>query len=252
MIADPGLTDCPGLAHAFFTRQGGVSNGLYAARNCGFGSGDDRDAVARNRALCLAELGAGALVTVNQVHSADVVVADTPWAPNDAPRADALVTDRPGIALGILTADCAPVLLADADAGVIGAAHAGWKGALSGVLDATLSAMARLGARIAQIRAVIGPTIGPASYEVGPEFRDRFVAADPATVDLFAAGAGDRLLFDLPGYVLRRLDALGIAQAVSTGHDTLADPDRFFSYRRACHRGEPDYGRLLSAIALKA
>ena len=251
MIADPVLADCRTLAHGFFTREGGVSEGLYAARNCGFGSGDDRTAVARNRALCLDELGAGSLITVHQTHSPDVVVAQAPWAPDQAPRADALVTDRPGIALGILTADCAPVLLADADTGVIGAAHAGWKGALTGVLDATVSAMLRLGARLAQIRAAVGPTIGPRSYEVGPEFRERFVTADPATADLFTAGAGDRLLFDLPGYVLRRLAALGIAQPGVTGHDTLTDPDRFFSYRRACHNGEPDYGRLLSAIVLK-
>lgn len=241
------------LPHAFFSRQGGVSEGLYAARNCGFGSGDARENVTRNRALCLEELGVrGArLLTVHQVHSPQVVVATRAWEPDDAPQADALVTDRPGLALGILTADCAPVLLADPEAGVIGAAHAGWKGARAGVLARTLAAMTGLGARPARTRAAIGPCIGPESYEVGGEFRDRFLADDPGHARFFrpAARAG-HAVFDLPGFCRAALAALGIATVATHGADTLADEARWFSYRRSVLRGEPDYGRCLSVICL--
>lgn len=241
------------VPHAFFSREGGVSEGLYAARNCGFGSNDARENVARNRGRCLDELGvAGArLLTVNQVHSAEVVVVGEGWEPEHAPAADGLVTDRPRLALGILTADCAPVLLADAEAGVIGAAHAGWKGARAGILARTVAAMAGLGAEPWRIRAVIGPCIGPASYEVSAAFRDAFLSDDPGNARFFrpAARAG-HALFDLPGYCRAGLAALGIGVVATHGADTLADEARWFSYRRATLRGEPDYGRCLSAICL--
>ncbi|MCB9960076.1 MAG: peptidoglycan editing factor PgeF [Rhodospirillaceae bacterium] len=261
MLTADSLSSIPGLAHGFFTRAGGVSGGLYASRNCGFGSGDDRGAVAENRARCMAELGAGlgaggaTLVTLFQIHSATVEVVTQPWPADRAPQGDALVTARPGIAIGVLTADCAPVLLADAEAGVIGAAHAGWKGALGGVLDATLAAMATLGARADRTAAAIGPAIGPRSYEVGPEFQAAFATAGSeaevgaAGGDLFRPVPGsDRLLFDLPAYVARRLAAAGVAVVEDLACDTVDDPARFFSYRRACKQGEKDYGRLLSAI----
>ena len=238
--------------HAFFTRRGGVSGGIYASRNCGFGSGDLPAHVAENRSRCLADLdgAADALVTVHQTHSATAVEVREPWKPGDAPKADAMVTDRPGIAVGVLAADCAPVLMADREAGVIGAAHAGWKGAIGGVLDQTVAAMAALGARPARIVAGVGPCIGAASYEVGPEFRDRFVALAADNERFFRIGRDDRLLFDLAGYVVARLDRLGLARIDRTHHDTVVDEALFFSYRRATRRGESDYGRCLSAIAL--
>ncbi len=237
--------------HGFFTRRGGVSRGIHAELNCGTGSADRAGDVAENRARVAAALGVASdsLATLHQVHSAEVVVVGEPPAP-PRPRADAMVTATPGIALGILTADCQPVLFAEPEAGVVGAAHAGWKGALAGVLDATVEAMEGLGARRDRIRAVIGPAIGPDAYEVGPEFRDRFVADDPGNARFFRPGAGDRLLFDLPGYGLARLRLAGIAAARWTGHCTFSDPERFFSYRRAMRNGEPDYGRLISAIAV--
>ncbi|WP_343716610.1 peptidoglycan editing factor PgeF [Inquilinus sp.] len=242
----------PGLSYGFFPRTGGVSEGIFASRNCGFGSGDRRDAVAENRDRCRRELGpAEALLTVHQVHSPDVATVTAPWTPETAPRADAMVTDRPGLALGILTADCAPILFADAEAGVVGAAHAGWKGALGGVTDATVAAMRALGAVPERIAAVIGPCIGPDSYEVGPEFRDRFLAEDPDSAGFFRIpGAGARPHFDLPGYVAARLRRAGLRQVTVTGLDTLADENRFFSYRRTTLRKEPDYGRQISAILL--
>jgi len=253
MIALDPLAGLPGVRHGFFTRQGGVSGGLYASRNCGFGSGDAADNVRANRARCLADLeaGAAAVVTVYQVHSAEAVTVAAPWPAEAAPRADALATDRPGLALGILTADCAPVLLADAAAGVVGAAHAGWKGALGGVLEATVAAMEALGAVRPAIAAAVGPTIGPQSYEVGEEFRDRFLAEDPASAAFFRRPDGaPRPYFDLPGYVAARLRAAGIARVAAAGLDTCADEDRFFSYRRSRLRGEPDYGRNLALVAL--
>ena len=237
------------VRHAFLTRRGGVSGGLYASLNCGRGSDDDPEAVAANRALAAEALGVApaALATVHQVHSARAVVLREAGPP---PEADALATDRPGLALGILTADCAPVLLADAEAGVVGAAHAGWRGALGGVIEAAVEAMVGLGARPGRIAAAVGPCIGPAAYEVGPELEARFTAHDPASARFFHAPAGRRAHLDLPAYALHRLRGAGVARAEWTGHCTHADPARFFSYRRSRRAGEPDYGRLLSVVRL--
>ncbi len=248
------LNQLAGVRHGFFTREGGVSHGLYASLNCGFGSQDDRDCVARNRALAMArlDLGDDALVTLYQTHSANAVPVEEPWAPAAAPRADGMATSRPGIALGILTADCAPVLLADPDAGVVGAAHAGWRGALSGVLEATVEAMEGLGAERRRITAGIGPCIGPESYEVGPEFPGPFLALDPANDRFFRPAAKARhYLFDLPGFAAERLRQLGLQRTATLFGDTAAEDGRFFSYRRSRLRGEADYGRALSAIALE-
>ena len=233
--------------HGFFTREGGVSTGIYEGLNCGPGSGDDPAAVTENRVRVSAALDAKALVSVHQVHSPDVVVVEAPFG--ERPKADAMVTATPGLSLGILTADCAPVLFEDREAGVVGAAHAGWRGALAGVTDATIGAMETLGAARARINAVIGPTISQRAYEVGPEFMDEFIAEDPETARFFAGGQGDRMQFDLPGYLLNRLRAAGV-EARWTGHCTYSDPARFFSYRRACHAGEKDYGRLVAAIVV--
>ncbi|MBK0399408.1 peptidoglycan editing factor PgeF [Limibaculum sp. M0105] len=238
-----------GIAHGFFTRKGGVSQGIYAGLNCGPGSGDDAGAVAENRERVTAHFGAATLVSLHQIHSADVVTVAAPWG-SERPRADAMVTDRPGIALGVLTADCAPVLFADREAGVIGAAHAGWKGAIGGVAEATLEAMERLGAQRQRVVAVIGPTISLRAYEVGPEFVERFIDEDPDHARFFAGGAGDRAMFDLPGFLLARLREAGVADAAWTGHCTYSDEASFYSYRRAIHRDEPDYGRLVAAIML--
>ena len=236
------------VPHAFLTRRGGVSRGLYASLNCGRGSGDDPEAVAANRALAAGVLGVApeALATVHQVHSARAVVLREAGPPEEA---DALVTDRPGLALGILTADCAPVLLADVEAGVVGAAHAGWRGALGGVIEAAVEAMASLGARPGRIAAAVGPSIGPAAYEVGPELEARFVARDPDAARFFHAPAG-RAHLDLPAYALHRLRRAGVGRAEWTGHCTHDDPERFFSYRRSRRAGEPDYGRLISVVRL--
>jgi YfiH family protein len=252
MIAAPGLARLKTVRHGFFTRDGGVSGGLYASRNCGFGSADDPAAVGENRALCAVALGVESrhLVTAYQIHGVAVATVDAPWAREGAPRADALVTDRPGIALGILTADCAPILLADAGAGVIGAAHAGWRGAKAGVADCAVAAMERLGAKRENIVAAVGPTIGEASYEVGPEFEQAFLADDPAAAKFFAAAPGGRPHFDLQGFIAARLESLNLAIVERIAADTCAEPERFFSYRRACLRGETDYGRQLSAITL--
>jgi YfiH family protein len=254
MIQARSLADLDGVQHRFFTRRGGVSAGLYSSLNCGYGSGDEPDNVRENRRRAAAQfdLGAADLLTVHQIHSADVLTVDTErWTSPGAPRADGLVTDRPGVALGVLAADCAPVLLADGDAGVIGAAHAGWKGALGGVVDSTIAAMERLGARRERIRAAIGPCIGRDSYEVGPEFPARFLAQDADNAACFrpAARAG-HFLFDLAGYLAHRLKLAGV-NASTTGHDTLAADEDFFSYRRNTLAGVRDYGRGLSAIALK-
>lgn len=242
------LAGLPGITHGFFGRRGGVSTGLYDSLNVGEGSGDKPDNVARNRMLVAATLGARELLSCYQVHSASVVPVDAPWT--DRPQADAMVTDRPGIGLCILTADCTPVLFADAEAGIIGAAHAGWKGALGGVLEATVSAMTRMGAERARIHAAIGPTIGQASYEVGPEFRDTFMAGSAGSEVLFLPGKGDRFQFDLPGFVRQRLDAVGLGGVTDIGHDTCALEDVYFSNRRRNHRGEADYGRNGSVIML--
>ena len=235
--------------HAFFTREGGVSSGLYESLNAGIGSDDEPEAVTENRARMAGKLGVRPthLVTPYQVHSPDAVIATGPWT-GDRPRADALATATGGVAIGIVTADCGPVLLADGKAGVVGAAHAGWKGALGGVTDAVVARMEELGAARTDIVAVLGPTIGPDSYEVDEAFRDRFVDADARNAAYFRAGKrAGHPLFDLPAYIVARLERAGVA-ASWTGHDTYADEARFFSYRRTTHRGEPDYGRQLSAI----
>jgi polyphenol oxidase len=240
--------DLAPFRHAFFTRKGGASSGIFQGLNCGQGSSDQSEAVAVNRARVAAWLGVtpAALLGVNQVHSADVVTVTEPWT--RPPRADAMVTAVPGLALSVLTADCQPVLFADAGAGVVGAAHAGWRGTLAGVLERTIEAMEALGARRERIHAVIGPTISQRAYEVGPEFMDAFLAEDPAYDRFFAGGNGDRVHFDLPGFGLLRLREAGVGRAVWTGHCTYSDPEHFFSYRRSVHRHEADYGRLISAI----
>jgi len=241
------------VRHGFFTREGGVSDGLFASLNCGFGSGDDADKVARNRSIAMDRLGFAAdrLVTCRQVHSASVVAVATPWRREDSPSADGMVTAEPGIALGVLAADCAPILFADAEAGVIGAAHGGWRGALDGVGEATVAAMVGAGARADRIRAGIGPCIGQESYEVGPEFPPRFAAIDAESAAFFVPGARPgHFRFDLGGYIAHRLARLGLAAIERAPHDTAADARRFFSYRRACLTGERDYGRSLAAIAL--
>ena len=238
------------LRHGFFTRKGGASSGVFDGLNCGLGSSDQADVVKINRARVAEamQVAPDHLVTVHQIHSADVQVIDGPLQNN--PKADAMVTSTPGTALAILTADCQPVLFADQQAGVIGAAHAGWRGALDGVLEATLDAMETLGAERGNIRAVIGPSISQAAYEVGPEFIEEFLDNDSANSRFFANGDGDRYQFDLTGYGLHRLRSAGVGQAEWTRHCTYSDPDRFFSYRRATHAGEADYGRLISAIRL--
>ncbi|PWJ14424.1 peptidoglycan editing factor PgeF [Jannaschia seohaensis] len=235
------------VAHGFFTRKGGASSGVFAGLNCGTGSSDQSDAVATNRARVAREMG-GRLRGVHQVHSAAVVTID--GTEEDPPaRADALVTATPGEVLTILTADCQPVLFHDPEAGVIGAAHAGWKGALAGVLEATVDGMEALGAARDRIRAAIGPSISQRAYEVGPEFLDTFLAEDDAAPRFFANGKGDRFQFDLVGYGLHRLRRAGV-EAEWTGHCTYSDPARFYSYRRTTHAGEADYGRLIAAIRL--
>jgi YfiH family protein len=239
------------VRHGFFTRRGGASSGIFAGLNCGPGSGDQREAVALNRARVAQAMGVAPprLLSLHQVHSADVVVAGPEgWV--ERPRADAAVTDVPGIALSVLTADCAPVLFADSAAGVIGVAHAGWRGALDGVLDATLSAMERLGAMRGSISAAVGPTISQRAYEVGPEFAHRFIDADHEHGRFFVNGEGEHYHFDLPGFVMGRLRAAGVGEAGWIGTCTYSEPERFFSYRRTTHAGEPDYGRLISTIVL--
>lgn len=253
-VTDPQLRPLP---HGFFTREGGVSTGIYESLNAGPGSRDGAAAVAENRRRVASALGAEVLVSLAQVHSAHAITVTEPPAAT-RPEADAMVTDRPGLALGVLSADCAPVLLADGTAGVVGAAHAGWRGAIGGVLEAALDAMVGLGAMRGRIVAVVGPTISQRAYEVGPEFVERFLDEDPGNARFFAAGrpdtdgrlGGDRAQFDLPGYALARLRAAGVGAASWTGHCTHSDPQRFFSYRRSCQAGESDYGRLVAAIAL--
>lgn len=254
MLKSASLENITGIRHAFFTREGGVSNGIYASLNCGAGSSDDPKHVIENkrRAAAHLKLAEDKLVTLYQVHSADVVTLTDP-APilANRPEADAMVTRTPGVALGILTADCAPVLFADAYAGVIGAAHAGWRGALDGVIGNTVSAMEDLGATRRGIRATIGPCIAQSSYQVGADFPDPFIKDDPGAVILFRPdGETGRHLFDLQGYVLRRLEEAGIGSLGAIDLDTYTDEDLFFSYRRTCHREEDDYGRGLSAITL--
>ena len=240
----------PGIDHGFFGRPGGVSTGVYAGLNCGPGSGDVSEAVRENRRRAMSALGNATLVTCYQVHSAMAVTVTAPW--EIAPHADAMASNVPGLALGILTADCAPVLLADAEAGVIGAAHAGWKGALGGVTNSVIAAMETLGARRSRIAAAVGPCIAEPSYEVDGAFRDRFVTAAADNADFFRQGEHDgHFHFALEAYVVGRLRLAGVRDIAALHADTYADASAFFSFRRATHRGESDYGRDLSAIALK-
>ncbi len=243
------LRDMPGLRHGFFGRAGGRSQGIYTSNNCGFGSSDARETVAANRAACAARLGLPGLVTVNQRHTPKVEVVTAPWPAETAPIADAMVTNVPGIGLGILTADCAPVLFADAKAGVVGAAHAGWRGAFEGVIEATVTAMVGLGAARGNIVAAVGPCIGQASYEVGPEFVARFLERDAAFGRYFAnpKDNGHRD-FDLAGFVADAATAAGVDAVIVTGRDTCADEATYFSYRRTTLKKEPDYGRQISVI----
>ena len=253
-VTDPALA-LPGIAHGFFTRQGGVSEGVYASLNCGRGSKDVRHAVAENRNRVANHLGVHGshLLSVYQIHGPEVVTVEDIWEPADRPAADAMVTRRQGIALGVLAADCGPILFADAEAGVIGAAHAGWRGAIGGVMDETVAAMEDLGADRNAIAAVLGPTIAQASYEVGPEFIDAFRSDDADNARFFCPSDKDgHHLFDLPGYVQMRLGRLGLAHTGWTGQDTYAEPARFFSFRRNTHEDEKRYGRMISAISLAA
>lgn len=242
----------PHVSHGFFTREGGNSRGLFASLNCGMGSGDDQDIVRRNLGIVAGLLNVmePRLITAYQVHSPDVIVVEGPWSADARPRADGMVTAARGLAIGVLTADCGPVLFADAQAGVIGAAHAGWKGALAGVTGRTLDTMEKLGAKRARTVAVLGPMISRAAYEVGPEFPARFLDDDGANTRFFTASPkGGHQMFDLAGYLEARLKREGAGEVVNLGLCTYDDQSRFFSYRRATHRGEADYGRQISAIA---
>lgn len=240
-----------GMPHGFLGRRGGVSAGVVAGLNVGLGSGDEEAAVVENRKRAAHAVLPGApIVACYQIHSPDCMTVSEPWGDAERPQADALVTDRRGLLLGVVTADCTPVLFADREAGVIGAAHAGWKGAIGGVTDRTIEAMEALGARRGAISAAIGPTIAQASYEVDEGFRARFLAADSASACFFAGGKPGHWQFDLPAYVAARLTSAGVGQVEILGLDTYAAPDRFYSFRRATHRGEPAYGRQMSLIGL--
>jgi polyphenol oxidase len=243
----------PGIAHGFFTRGGGHSTGIFASLNCGLGSGDDPDLVKMNRDVVARSLGVaeGQLVTAHQIHSADAIEVTTVWSQDGRPKADGLVTRQKGLALGVLTADCGPVLFADSEAGVVGACHAGWKGAVTGVTDATLTLMEKNGAKRERVVAIVGPTIGAASYEVGPEFPKLFLDQDRGHAKYFVPSSKQgHHMFDLPRYLADRLKASGVGSVINLGLDTYSDESRFYSYRRATHRGEKDYGRLIAAIAL--
>lgn len=250
------LSGCQKIRHAFYTRAGGVSDGIYASLNVGIGSQDDRDNVIENRrrAMAALDMPANALRTLYQVHGPDVVRIDQDdgWPDDATPRADAMVTSRPGVVLGVLTADCVPVLFADSSAGVVAAAHSGWRGTLVGVLEAAVEAMEALGASRRNIHASVGPAIAQASYEVGPEFPDPFLESDSGNQRFFRPSTREgHHMFDLTGCVLRLLEQLDVSSISHLNMDTCADDERFFSYRRATHRGEPDYGRGLSAICIE-
>jgi polyphenol oxidase len=247
------LSRMAGIRHAFFTRDGGVSDGVYASLNGGPGSGDAPARVKENRARMAAALGVkpDRLLTAYQIHSPDVVTVERPWPPQQRPRADAIVTRTPGLAIGVTTADCGPLLFADATAGVVGVAHAGWRGAATGIIEATVAAMERCGANRNRIVAALGPTIRQPNYEVGPEFIARFKKEDAANQRFFKpAERPEHALFDLPGYIAARLAAAGIGEIEDLGHCNYGDAGRFFSYRRSVHRNESDYGRHVNAIAL--
>jgi polyphenol oxidase len=253
MLQAASLATLARIRHAFFTRSGGVSQGVYASLNGGVGSSDAPDNVAENRARMAAALGVNAdrLLTPYQIHSPDVVVATEPWPRENRPRADAIVTRVPRLAIGVSTADCGPLLFADGEAGVVGAAHAGWRGALTGVIEATIAAMEQLGADRTRITAALGPTIRQPNYEVGPEFVARFLAADSGNSRFFTTSTrAGHAMFDLAGYIAERVGRAGIVQFEDLGLCTYAEPERFFSYRRTTLSGEPDYGRHINAIAV--
>jgi YfiH family protein len=253
MIQAPSLSHLPGIRHAFFTRQGGVSDGIYASLNAGVGSADAPERVAENRARMAAALGVGPdrLLTAYQIHSPDVVVAEDAWPGDRRPRADAVVTRVPGLAVGVSTADCGPVLLADAEAGVVGAAHAGWRGALGGVVEAAIDTMETLGADRTRMTVALGPMIRQLNYEVGPDMVEAVLQADSDHARFFVPAARERHhMFDLPGYIAARLRRAGVTQVEDLGHCTYADEARFYSFRRTTHRREPDYGRHVNAIVL--
>jgi len=253
MLQAQSLTRLTPIRHGFFTRGGGVSQGVFASLNGGVGSDDAPDRVGQNRARMAAALGVapGRLLTPFQIHSPDVVVAEAPWTATDRPRADAVVTRVRGLAVGVSTADCGPLLFADVDAGVIGATHAGWRGALGGVIEATVTALERLGASRARIVAALGPTIRQPNYEVGSEFVDRYLADDPGNARFFSPSQrAGHAMFDLAGYIAERVQRAGIVNFEDLGLCTYAEPERFYSYRRATLLGEPDYGRHINAIAL--
>jgi YfiH family protein len=250
-VQSPALNALSGIRHAFFTRQGGISTGIYTSLNGGLGSHDDPANVTENRRRMAQALGAEALVSCYQIHSTDVVIAEKPWTREEAPRADAIVCKTPKLAIGVSIADCGPVLFADHEARVIGCAHSGWKGAFTGVLEATLDKMETLGAKRERVVAAIGPLIRQDSYEVGPEFVARFHEADHKNIRFFAPSDREHhSLFDLPGYIAMRLKKAGVGEIDDLCLDTYSDEERFFSYRRTTHKGEPDYGRLVAAIAL--
>lgn len=253
LIEAASLSALPGIRHAFFTRSGGISEGIYASLNAGIGSHDDPNNVATNRARMAAALMVAPerLLTPYQIHSAEVAIVDAPWNAAARPHADGLVTSTLGLAIGVSTADCGPVLFADAEAGVIGAAHAGWRGAFSGILEQTLAAMEGCGARRERILAALGPMIRQPNYEVGPEFVARFEASDAANARFFAPSPRPaHSLFDLPGYIAARLARAGVTRIEDVGRCTYASPTQFFSFRRSTHRGEADYGRHVNALAL--
>lgn len=252
MIKAENLTHCDGVRHGFFTREGGVSSGVYASLNTGRGSNDNQDKVGENRARVRQALGADALCSLYQIHSAEVAEVTMPWLPNEMPKADAMVTNREGLALGILTADCVPVLLADAGAGVIGAAHAGWKGAQAGIVQNTVRAMERLGADAAHVIAAIGPCIAQESYQVDTVFHAGFISQDEHSRHFFERDteSASHYRFDLKGYVRLQCQRAGVSNIEVLPHNTYAEEDLFYSYRRTCHRNEEDYGRQVSAITL--
>jgi YfiH family protein len=254
VLTSAALATLDGIRHAFFTREGGVSGGVYASLNSGIGSDDAPANVIENRSRMAAALGVSPahLITAYQVHSPAVVVADRPWSQAQRPRADAIVTRVPGLAIGISTADCGPVLIADAQARVVGAAHAGWRGAVAGVLEAAIAAMERIGADRSRMVATLGPTISQPNYEVGPELIAQFVADDAANERFFApAERAGHARFDLPGYIVARLQRAAVGTVDSLGRCTYSEADRFYSYRRCTHRREPDYGRHINAIVLE-
>lgn len=255
MLKAKNLEALDGIRHAFFTREGGVSSGVYEGLNGGTGSNDKPEHIAENRARMAAAVGVipENFLTAYQIHSPDVVVAEKPWPQSQRPRADAIVTQVPGLAIGISTADCGPVLFADPQARVLGAAHAGWRGAFGGVIESTLAAMEKLGADRTRVVAAAGPMISQPNYEVGQELVDRFLAAEPANDRFFApATRSGHAMFDLPGYVVARLQAAGVRHVENLAVCTYGNPAQFYSYRRSTHRAEPDYGRHINAIALSA